>query len=135
MTRPTFDEYFLEIATAASARSDCDRSKVGAVVVKENRVRSTGYNGSPAGRPGCLTCPRRTSDCAPGSSYDTGPTACVALHAEQNAILYCDRHDLRDSTLYVTRSMCDGCKKLAEGAGIFRVVWPGGETKFRRASA
>ncbi|QAU07049.1 deoxycytidylate deaminase [Gordonia phage Aphelion] len=129
MSRPTFDEYFLGIAAAAATRSDCERSKVGAVVVRDRRVRSTGYNGAPVGRPGCLSCPRRLSNCEPGSSYDTGPSACVALHAEQNAIIYSDRHDLPGSTIYITRAPCDGCLKLIRGAQIGRVVWPEGEMK------
>src|SRR5690554_7251561 len=90
MSRPDWDEYFLGIAGAVAARSDCERSRVGAVVVKDRRIRGTGYNGAPAGMPGCSTCPRRTSDCAPGSDYSN----CVAVHAEANALLYCDREDL-----------------------------------------
>lgn len=126
--RPTFDEYFLGIAEAAATRSDCDRSKVGAVAVNDQRVRATGYNGAPAGRPGCGTCPRRTSEAVPGvSGYDSGPTACVAVHAEANALLYCDRGDLVGATLYVTREPCDGCLKLIEAAGVVRVVTPDSE--------
>lgn len=121
--RPSFDEYFLNIARAVSLRSDCERDKVGAVIVKDRRIRATGYNGAPAGRPGCSTCPRRASDCTPGSSYDN----CVAVHAEANTLLYCDREDLRDSTLYVTRQPCYACTKLIDGAGIQTVIWPGGK--------
>ncbi|QKO02432.1 dCMP deaminase [Mycobacterium phage DroogsArmy] len=122
--RPDWDEYFLRIAETVSERSDCERSKVGAVVVNDRRVRATGYNGSPAGRPGCSTCPRRVSDAAPGvSSYSSGATRCVAVHAEANALLYCDREDLRGATLYITRAACGDCAKLIEAAGISRVVW------------
>ncbi|ANA86506.1 dCMP deaminase [Gordonia phage OneUp] len=125
--RPNWDEYFLGIATAVARRSDCERSQVGAVVVRNRRVRGTGYNGSPVGRPGCATCPRRTSNCEPLSSYDTGPTRCVAVHAEANALLYSDRGDLPGATLYITRAPCDGCLKLIQAAQIERVVWPEGE--------
>lgn len=125
--RPTFDEYFLGIAEAVSLRSDCERSKVGAVVVKDRRIRSTGYNGAPAKKPGCDTCPRRTSGCEPGSSYDTGPNRCVAIHAEGNALLHCDREDLIGATLYITRPACDGCQKLIDATGVVRVVTPEGE--------
>lgn len=118
--RPTFDEYFLGIAVAVAKRSDCQRDKVGAVVVNGKRIRATGYNGAPSGAPGCETCPRRTSGCQPGSSYDN----CVAIHAEANALLHCDRADLIGATLYVTRSACYGCRKLILGAGIERVVTP-----------
>lgn len=122
MTRPTWDEYFLKIAEAVSARSDCERSRVGAVVVKERRIRATGYNGAPANQPGCLSCPRRTSSVAPGSDYSN----CVAIHAEANALLYCDREDLIGATLYITREPCYGCRKLIMATGVVRVVTPEG---------
>ncbi|AFQ97345.1 dCMP deaminase [Mycobacterium phage Rebeuca] len=126
--RPDWDEYFLIIAEAVATRSDCERSKVGAVVVKDRRVRATGYNGAPAGRPGCDTCPRRLAEAVPGvSSYDSGPTRCVSVHAEANALLYCDREDLIGATLYITRPPCPGCQKLIDAVGITRVVTP--ETK------
>lgn len=125
--RPDWDEYFLGIATAVATRADCTRRKVGAVVVKDRRIRGTGYNGAPAGEPGCSTCPRRDSGVEPGSSYDTGAGACVAIHAEANALLYCDREDLLGADLYLTTNPCDGCLKLIKAAGIKRVVWPDGE--------
>ena len=127
MTRPDWDKYFLGIASAVAARADCERRKVGAVVVLNRRVRSTGYNGSAAGEPGCESCPRRTSKVAPGSSYDTGAGACVAIHAEANALLYCDRGDLVGATIYITTDPCDGCLKLIKAAGVSRIVWPEGE--------
>src|SRR5690606_32024637 len=111
-------------------------SRVGAVTVgPDRRIRSTGYNGSPAGKPGCLTCPRRTSDVLPGSDYDSGPGRCVSIHAEANALLYADRADLPGATLYVTREMCAGCRKLATAAGIRQVVTPDGEEWLRRKPA
>lgn len=122
MTRPTWDAYFLGIAQAVAARADCSRRKVGAVVVKDRRVRGTGYNGAPAGHTGCISCPRRISSVEPGSSYDTGAGACVAVHAEANALLYCNREDLIGATLYITADPCDGCLKLIRAAGVTRVV-------------
>lgn len=127
MQRPSFDEYFLGIAEAVSRRADCSRRQVGAVVVdKEHRIVSTGYNGSPPGGPSCLggECPRATSNVDPGSSYDTGPGMCVAVHAEMNALLYAGRDRTNGSTLYVTDAPCDGCRKPIEAAGIVKVVWP-----------
>ncbi|MBM4592637.1 cell division protein DedD [Rhodococcus hoagii] len=118
--RPDWDAYFLGIAKAVAERSDCDRDKVGAVVVKDRRVRSTGYNGAPAGLDGCATCPRRTSGVQPGTSYDN----CVAVHAEANALLYCDREDLVDATIYITRAPCYACSKLIAATGVVRVVYP-----------
>ncbi|AFU20487.1 deoxycytidylate deaminase [Mycobacterium phage Kratark] len=123
--RPDWDEYFLVIAEAVATRSDCERSKVGAVVVKDRRVRATGYNGAPTGKPGCDTCPRRLAEAVPGvSDYDSGPTRCVSVHAEANALLYCDREDLIGATLYITRPPCPGCQKLIDAAGVERVVTP-----------
>lgn len=116
--RPDWNEYFLAIAGVVSSRSSCTRDKVGAVVVKDRRIRATGYNDAPAKKPDCSTCPRATSGVAPGSSYDN----CVAVHAEANALLYCDREDLIGATLYVTRSPCYACSKLIEAAGITDVV-------------
>lgn len=130
--RPTWDNYFLSIAEQVSTRSDCERSKVGAVVVKDRRIRATGYNGAPSGKPGCGTCPRRHSEVEPGSDYDTGPGRCVAVHAEANALLYCNREDLIDATLYLTREPCPGCLKLIEAAGIAGVVYPEGALYFGR---
>ncbi len=121
--RPDWDEYFLAGARWAATRSDCERSKCGAVVVRDRRIVGTGYNGAPAGEPGCETCPRRLSGIPPGSSYDTGAGQCVAIHAEANALLYTDRADLVGATLYVTREPCDGCMRLIKAAGIARVVF------------
>lgn len=127
--RPDWDTYYLGIARAVSARADCTRRKVGAIIVQGDRIVSTGYNGAPATKPGCLTeraCPRgrlSTLEVTPGSSYDTGSGACIALHAEQNAILRAGL-DCRGATLYLTDAPCDGCARLIEGAGIARIVFP-----------
>jgi dCMP deaminase len=155
--RPTWDEYFLGIAEAVSARADCTRRQVGAVVVKDNRIRSTGYNGSPPGGPSCLAgeCPRGLHSqvivehpengylafgcrCGndwpcpkavdPGSSYDAGAGSCVASHAEANALLYAGRDQTLGATLYLTSAPCDGCERLVRAAGISRVIWPDGFT-------
>lgn len=126
--RPNWDAYYLGIAKAVSARADCTRRKVGAIVVKGDRIVSTGYNGAPAGKPGCLSagaCPRgkmNKTDVLPGSSYDTGAGACIALHAEQNAILRAGL-ECRGAILYLTDAPCDGCNRLIEGAGFARVVF------------
>ena len=129
--RPSWDEFYLGIAAAASVRADCVRRKVGALLVtRQNWSAFTGYNGSPPGQPGCLSdgaCPRAFSDVPMGSSYDTGPGRCVALHAEQNIIIRAAGQDLLGGALYVTEAPCDGCRRMIEGSGIVRVVWPGGE--------
>lgn len=122
--KPSWDEYGLALAQAASIRSSCVRSKVGSVILdRDHRVRSTGYNDSPAGTPGCEQCPRRTSGVKPGSSYDTGVGTCLALHAELNAVLYANREDLDGATLYVTRAPCHGCSRVIRGTRIARIVY------------
>ena len=127
--RPSWDDYFLAIARSVAARADCTRRMVGAVLVDQHhRILATGYNGSPAGAPGCLTdgaCPRGQQGLdavPPGSSYDTGPASCIAVHAEANALLRADGHLARGATLYCTDEPCDGCRRLIEGAGVARVV-------------
>jgi len=128
-TRPTWDEYFLGIATAVSARADCTRRKVGAVLVVDRRIAATGYNGAEPGGPSCLAgeCPRGDSGVDPGSSYDTGTGACVATHAEANCLLYSAFDDSRGATLYITTDPCYGCARLIRSAGVARVVTPAGE--------
>lgn len=137
--RPGWDLYFLGVAEAIAERADCTRAKVGAVIVKHHRIVSTGYNGSPAGERGCLTdgaCPRGRlhDELAAGinesavqsgfSSYDTGPGACIAVHAEANAIIYAEYSRCRGATLYCTHAPCLGCMKLIRGAGIVQVIDP-----------
>jgi|SRR6185503_16382872 len=132
-SRPTWGEYFLGLAQAVSVRGDCVRSKVGAVIVNsQNEVVMTGFNGTEPGGPSCLKgeCPRAASGVDPGSSYDTGPGACVAVHAEANAILRAGRAKTQGSVLYVTRQPCQGCEKLIKAAGIIKVVWPEGAVEY-----
>lgn len=120
--RPGWDEYFLGIARAVSARGDCSRRKVGAVLVRpDRRIASTGYNGAAPGTPGCLElpCPRVTR-----ATICPGYSDCRAVHAEANALLYASKNDCEGATLYITDPPCDGCLKLIRGAGIARVVTP-----------
>lgn len=127
--RPGWDSYFLDIAQAVAARGDCTRRQVGAVIVDQNhRVMATGYNGAAPGGPSCLAgdCPRgRMSKevVVPGSSYDTGAGACIALHAEQNALLYSSWTQNQQATCYVTCEPCEGCMRMLTGSGVKRVVW------------
>lgn len=124
--RPGWDDYFLGIAEAVAARADCTRRRVGAVIVKDHRIVSTGYNGALPEQPGCLSgaCPRATSDVPHGSSYDTGPGMCIAVHAEANALLYADRDKCEGATMYLTCEPCDGCQRLIWAAGISTVRYP-----------
>lgn len=127
--RPDWDQYFLDICDAVGQRADCRRRKAGAVIVKDNRIVATGYNGAPAGKPGCLdgACPRGLLDgdqVAAYSSYDTGPGACISIHAEGNALLHSEYERVRGGTIYTTPGRpCLGCAKLVAGSGLVRVVW------------
>lgn len=128
--RPTFDEYYLGIAKAVAKRGDCKRAQHGAVIVQGHRVVATGYNGTPPGdKRSCLAgdCPRASlsySELPAGSSYDTGPGACIATHAEANALLRCSWDDMQGSTIYITGTPCGGCQKLIEASGINRIIHP-----------
>ena len=123
MNRPDWDTYFLNIAKTVSQRADCSRRQVGAIIVKKNRIVSTGYNGAPAGEKGCLAgfCPRANSDVKPN---ELPYTNCIAIHAEANALLYANRNAKKGATIYVTTKPCGDCEKLIKGAGILRVVYP-----------
>lgn len=128
MTRPDWDAYFLGIAEAVSARGDCRRRRVGAVLVRGDRtIAATGFNGSEPGGPSCLRgeCPRASSGVEPGSSYDTGVGACVAIHAESNACAYA-REDTTGYTMYVTCAPCAGCVRTMKAHRLRAAYWPGG---------
>lgn len=129
--RPDWDTYFLGVAQSISARADCRRRTVGAVIVsQDHRVLSTGYNGAPPGRPGCLAgaCPRGLltyAEIKEFSDYDTGPGRCISIHAEVNAVLF-SKGDVAGATVYITDPPCPNCRKTLMGAGLNRAVWPGG---------
>ncbi|MBE6477525.1 MAG: dCMP deaminase family protein [Propionibacteriaceae bacterium] len=133
ITVPGWDEYFLGIAQAVSARAKCTRRRVGAVLVgPDHRIIATGYNGAAPGRPDCLegACPRGRLGYGevPGlGDYDRPgtPGFCIAIHAEVNALLFSTR-DTKGATIYVTDEPCPGCRKALAAAGIVRAVWPDG---------
>jgi dCMP deaminase len=127
--RPVWDDYYLGIAGRVNARADCSRRKVGAILVTaENRHRGSGYNGGEPGGPSCLQgeCPRGQSNVAPGSSYDTGAGACIAVHAEQNLLLDTTPEECKGGTVYITDAPCDGCLRMLKNSGVIRIVWPTG---------
>lgn len=111
--RPSWDEYFMEIAFQTAMRGTCSRRMVGAVVVKDKRIKGTGYNGSPPGMPHCIDdgCEMRDGHCI----------RCV--HAEPNALLECTPEERRGATLYVTDYPCPECQKLIISAGITEIVY------------
>lgn len=128
-TRPSFDEYFLNIAHAVSLRADCRRAKHGSVIVQNKRIVSTGYNASPAGDPrSCLKgdCPRGLLSYEEHQSLTGDYDNCLSCHSEANALLYASHSDCVDATIYVTGKPCPGCEKLIRASGIRRVVWPTG---------
>lgn len=130
-TRPNWNDYFIGIAWAVAERSDCRRSKVGAVLVDGNhRIISTGYVGVSPGQPGCLdgACPRgllSPTQMAPYTDYSN----CISTHAEQNCIDYAlDWFDLAelitwDLSMYITREPCKNCFHYVLDRGVSRLVW------------
>lgn len=115
--RPSWDEYFMQITFQVAKRSTCPRAAVGAVIVRDKRILTTGYNGAPANLPHCSE-----AGCLMVSGH------CVrALHAEQNAIIQGALHGVgvSDSTIYVTHQPCLVCAKMIINAGIQRVVYAG----------
>ncbi|MCX7765281.1 MAG: cytidine/deoxycytidylate deaminase family protein [Candidatus Sumerlaeia bacterium] len=123
--RPSWDEYFMEIARTVSTRSTCLRRKVGAIIVKEKRILTTGYNGSPAGTLHCLDigCLREQLRIPSGERHEL----CRGLHAEQNALLQAAIHgvSVKDSMVYATSQPCSLCAKMLINAGITRIVYEG----------
>jgi dCMP deaminase len=117
LARPSWDDYFMGITVQVARRSTCDRARVGAIIVKDRRILTTGYNGSPAGLPHCDEI---------GHLMVNGH--CVrTLHAEQNAIIQAALHGVgvAGSTMYVTHQPCLTCAKMIINAGIRRVVYAG----------
>jgi dCMP deaminase len=128
-SRPSWDEWAIIVAAAVALRADCQRSRVGAVILdQDHRIIGTGYNGTVPGEPGCLAgaCPRGLTsfeEVPAYSPYDSGPGACIAVHAEINAIRNTDLRRLRGSTIYVTRQPCDQCDRAISLAGLARIVY------------
>jgi len=123
MPRPSWDEYFLKVVDTVSERSTCDRGKAGAVVVKDKRILSTGYAGSPPGQPHCDDVGhlmRRVVD-----ENDNISQHCVrTIHAEANALVQAAKFGIsvEGATLYTRFEPCYACAMLIVGAGIGRVV-------------
>ncbi len=117
MSRPDWDSYFIDITLDVSKRATCLRAQVGAIIVKDKRILTTGYNGAPKGLPHCLD---------EGCEIVGGH--CVrCLHAEQNAILQAAEYGvpLEGATIYITHQPCVTCAKMIINAGIKRVVYAG----------
>lgn len=125
--RPDVFEWGLIVAEAVATRAECSRRKVGAVILdRDHRICGAGYNGTYRGGRNCLegACPRGLSGVLPGSSYDTGPGACIAVHAEVNALLdVSDKGRLESSMMFITAEPCEGCLKILRNTQIYRLVW------------
>lgn len=121
--RPTLDEYFMEIATIVAKRSTCLRNQVGAVIVKDKRILSTGYNGAPVNLEHCLDigCIRQQNNIASGTRHEL----CRAVHAEQNAIIQAALHgvSIENATVYCTHQPCILCAKMLINSRIEKVVF------------
>lgn len=123
LVRPDWDHYFMNIAKVVSTRGNCCRRQVAAVIVRDQRIVSTGYNGTPRGVQNCCEggCARCAGDAPSGVSLGE----CVCCHAEENAITQAAYHGiaLRGATLYSTLSPCLMCAKMIINAGIQEVVY------------
>jgi len=116
-SRPSWDDYFVQIAFTVAQRSTCDRAHVGCVLVRDRRILTTGYNGAPAGLPHCDDVGHLIVD---GHCVRT-------LHAEQNALIQAALHGVgtEGATAYVTHQPCLTCAKMLINAGVRRVVYAG----------
>nr|WP_245641344.1 cytidine/deoxycytidylate deaminase family protein [Thermovenabulum gondwanense] len=123
--RPSWDNYFMEIATVVSTRSTCLRRRVGAVLVKDKHIVATGYNGAPSGLAHCeeIGCLREKLGVPSGERHEL----CRGLHAEQNAIIQAAAlgSSIKGATLYVTTRPCILCAKMLINAGVKRIVFKG----------
>lgn len=130
--RPDWNDYFLEIAKVVSSRSTCLRRRYGAVIVKDNVIVSTGYNGAPRGSVNCVdrgSCRRKELNVPAGERYEL----CEAVHAEQNAVINGSPERMKEATIYIAgfeedSSFADGkpcllCRRMIQNAMIKEVVY------------
>jgi dCMP deaminase len=121
--RPSWDEYFMNMAAVAATRSNCIKRHIGAIIVKDRQIVSTGYNGTPKGIKNCNEggCPRCWTLADSGTRLDE----CLCVHAEENAIVQaaCNGISIKGSALYTTFCPCSYCAKSIINAGIMKVVY------------
>lgn len=126
--RPSWDTYFMNITTLVAQRSTCTRRAVGAIIVKDKRILSTGYNGAPTGIRHCLEvgCLRESLQVPSGERHEL----CRGIHAEQNAIIQAAYHgvSVKDAVLYCTNQPCAICAKMIINAGIKKIYYQSGYT-------
>ncbi|MCL4334750.1 MAG: cytidine/deoxycytidylate deaminase family protein [Candidatus Thermoplasmatota archaeon] len=125
-SRPTWDQYFMRMAFMAASRSSCTRRKVGAVIVKDNNVIATGYNGPPSGMANCdvVGCIRDDLDIPSGERHEL----CRGLHAEQNAIIQAAVHgsSIKDAVIYTTTHPCVVCSKMIINSKLKEIIYAEG---------
>ncbi len=126
MSRPSWKEYFMDIASLVARRSTCRRRRVGAIVVRNKQILATGYNGAPTGLPHCLDigCLREELGVPSGERHEL----CRGLHAEQNVIIQAAYHgvSIKGATLYCTNLPCSICSKMLINAGISEIIYQEG---------
>lgn len=124
--RPNWDSYFMDITALVSRRSTCIRRAVGAIIVKDKRILSTGYNGAPSGIAHCIEvgCLREKLKVPSGEKHEL----CRGVHAEQNAIVQAAFHgvSIKEATLYCTNLPCSICAKMIINAGIKNIFYQEG---------
>lgn len=122
LKRPSWNEYFLEVANLVARRSTCMRRRVGAVLVKDKKILATGYNGAPSGVEHCIDigCLREKLKIPSGQRHEL----CRGLHAEQNVLLQAALHGIstQTSVLYVTHQPCVICAKMLINAGVQKII-------------
>ena len=139
--RRSKENYYLDIADAAQSRSTCLRRRFGAIIVRDDEIVATGYNGAPRGRKNCTDlgfCARKQLNVPSGERYEL----CRSVHAEANAIISAARRDMMGATLYLVgrdsetgeynpdTTPCSMCRRLIINAGIARVVCRVGEGEY-----
>jgi dCMP deaminase len=126
MIRPSWNEYFMEIAHLVKRRATCLRRQVGAVIVKDRNILATGYNGAPSGVEHCADrgCLREKLGIPSGERHEI----CRGLHAEQNAIIQAAKHgtSIEGATLYCTNQPCSICAKMIINAGVRQIIFEEG---------
>jgi len=119
--KPSFDEIFMDLAQNLALRSHCTRAQVGCVLTKDTRIISIGYNGPPSGTHNCDEDFKDEGGCP----KDSKGSCSLALHAEQNAILYASKNgaSIEGSTIYVTLSPCISCARIIYSMKIKKVIF------------
>jgi len=122
-SRPSWETYFMDIAELVAKRSTCLRRAVGAIIVKDKRVLTTGYNGAPTGIKHCIEtgCLREKLNVPSGERHEL----CRGIHAEQNAIIQAAFHgvSIKGATLFCTNQPCSICAKMIINAGIIKLYY------------